>query len=157
MQDALLSDLQELEARFRAAFQSSAIGMGLVSLDGKILQVNEAVVKISGYTQEELCQRYDHENVFPEDLNVGTEMFRELMEGRRDWFQVEKRYVRKNGEVFWARLTLSAVRGSQGRPLYLVGMLDDIDEQKKALESLKESEISLPCCVRECRNRHRPG
>ena len=140
MQDALLPDLQESEARFRAAFQSSAIGMGLISLDGKILQANEAVVKMSGYTEEELCQRYDHENVFPEDLNVGMDLFQELLEGRRDWFQVEKRYVRKNGEVFWTRLTLSAVRGSQDQPLYLVGMLDDIDEQKKALESLEESE-----------------
>jgi len=140
MQDALLSDLHESEARFRAAFKSSAIGMGLLSLDGKILQVNEAVVKMSGYSEEELCQRYDHENVFPEDLNVGMSLFQELLGGKRDWFQVEKRYVRKNGEVFWTKLTLSAVRDSQGQPLYLVGLIDDIDNQKKAKEDLQDSE-----------------
>lgn len=140
MQKDLLNDFQESEARFRAAFQSSAIGMGVLSLDGKILQVNEAVVKMSGYTQEELCQRYDHENVYPEDLNIGMDLFQEMLEGKRDWFRVEKRYVRKNGEVFWARLTLSTVRAPDGSPAYLVGMIDDIDEQKKALESLKESE-----------------
>ena len=137
----LLNDLQESEARFQAAFQSSAIGMGVLSLDGKILQVNDAVVKMSGYTREELCQRYDHENVYPEDLNIGMDLFQELLDGTRDWFQIEKRYVRKNGEVFWARLTLSTVRAPDGSPSYLVGMIDDIDEQKKTLKSLKESEV----------------
>lgn len=140
MQKDFLNGSQESEARFRAAFQSSAIGMGLLSLDGKILQVNEAVVKMSGYTEEELCQRYDHQNVFPEDLNVGTDLFQELLDGKRDWFQVEKRYIRKNGEVFWARLTLSVVRDPQGHPMYLVGLIDDIDKQRESVEGLKESE-----------------
>lgn len=140
MQNDLLTELQESEARFRAAFQSSAIGMGLLSLDGKILQVNDAVVKMSGYSREELCSRYDHQNVHPEDRNLGTDLFQEMLDGKRDWYQVEKRYVRKNGEFFWTRLTLSAVRDSRGQPMYLVGLLDDIDEEKRALESLRESE-----------------
>ena len=140
MPDNLLTELQESEARFRAAFQSSAIGMGLLSLEGKILQVNDAVVKMSGYSEEELCRRYDHENVYPEDREIGTDLFQEILEGKRDWYQVEKRYVRKNGEVVWTRLTISAVRDPAGHPLYLVGLIDDIDEQKRALKSLRESE-----------------
>jgi len=140
MQPNLLTDLQESEARFRAAFQSSAIGMGLLSLDGRILQVNDAVLKISGYSEAELLQRYDYENVFPADRQIGQELYRELLDGKRDWFQVERRYVRKNEEVFWTRLTISAVRGAQGKPLYFVGLIDDIDAQKKMLEVLQESE-----------------
>lgn len=140
MQSHFLTELQESEARFRAAFQSSAIGMGLLGLDGKILQVNEAVLKMSGYTEEELLQRYDHENVYAEDRNIGADLLKELMEGKRDWLKVEKRYVRKNGEVFWTRLTISAVRDAQGNPLYFVGLIDDIDAQKNAMDALRESE-----------------
>jgi PAS domain S-box-containing protein len=135
-----LTELQELEARFQAAFQSSAIGMGLFSLDGRILQVNDALVNMSGYTEEELRRRNNLENVYPEDQDIGMDQFQELLEGKRDWFQVEKRYVRKNGYAFWTRSTLSAVRDSQGRPMYLVALIDDIDEQKNALKSLRESE-----------------
>jgi PAS domain S-box-containing protein len=135
-----LTELQELEARFQAAFQSSAIGMGLFSLNGKILQANDALVNMSCYSAEELRSRYNHENVYPEDQEIGMDQFQELLEGKRDWFQVEKRYVRKNGDIFWTRSTLSAVRDSQGRPMYLVGLVDDIDAQKKAVEGLRESE-----------------
>jgi PAS domain S-box-containing protein len=99
MQNDLLTELQESEARFRAAFQSSAIGMGLFSLDGRILQVNDALVKMSGYTEEELRRRYNHENVHPEDKEIGMDQFQQLLEGKRDWFQVEKRYVRKMGRL----------------------------------------------------------
>jgi PAS domain S-box-containing protein len=134
------TELQESEARFRAAFQSSAIGMGLLALDGKILQVNDAVLRMSGYTEDELLQRYDQENVYPEDRNIGMDLFPEVMDGSRDWFQVEKRYVRKNGEVFWTRLTTSAVRDPQGKVLYFVGLIDDIDVQKRMLENLQASE-----------------
>jgi PAS domain S-box-containing protein len=143
VQNLLLSELQESEARFKAAFQSSAIGMGLLTLDGKILQVNDAVLKMSGYSEEELLQRTDYENVYPEDRDLGRDMHRELLAGKRDWYQVEKRYVRKNGDVFWARVTLSAVRDAGGKILYLVGLLDDIDIQRKALESLQESEAQF--------------
>ncbi|NTU56095.1 MAG: PAS domain S-box protein, partial [Anaerolineales bacterium] len=140
METSPLSTLQEFEARFRAAFQSSAIGMGLLTLEGRILQVNEAVVKMSGYSREELYERYDAQNVFPEDREVGMDLFQELLDGKRDSYQVEKRYIRKNGEVFWTRLTLSAVRNPDNSPNYLVAMVEDIDQQKRTLAELKESE-----------------
>jgi PAS domain S-box-containing protein len=135
-----VDELYQSQERFRAAFESSAIGMGLLALDGKILQVNDAVLKMSGYTKDELFQRYDHENVYPEDRDVGADLFQELLAGKRNWFQVEKRYVRKDGDVFWVRLTLSAAYDPQGNIAYLVELIDDIDAQKKALESLHESE-----------------
>jgi PAS domain S-box-containing protein len=139
-QKRALSELQESEARFRASFQSSAIGMGLLALDGKILQVNDAVCQMSGYSAEELQQRYDNQNVYPEDLNVGMDLFAEVIEGKRSSFSVEKRYMRKSGEVFWTRLTLSLVRNPDGSPGYLVGMIEDINEQKRVLAELQESE-----------------
>jgi len=133
-------ELRESEKRFRATFESSALGIGILSLDGKIMQANTAVCAMSGYSEAELQQRYDSQNVYPEDLNVGAELFEELLTGKRDSYSVEKRYVRKNGEVFWALLTLSAVRDDDGNPIYLVGLIEDIDEQKRTLAELQESE-----------------
>ncbi len=133
-------ELRAAEARFKAAFESSAIGMGLMTLDGRILAANAAVCKMSGYTEEELKQRYDYQNVYPADAQVGMDRFAEMLEGKCASYTVEKRYLRKSGQAFWARLTLSLVRDSQGEPSYLVSMVEDIEEQKRTLSELRESE-----------------
>lgn len=143
MADSLQQREQEgrqSEARFRAAFESSAIGVGVMTLEGKILAANAAVCKMSGYTEEELKQRYDSENVYPPDAQVGLDLFVEMLAGKRDYFGIEKRYIRKNGEVFWTRLTLSLVRSADGEPSYLVGMIEDIDQKKRMLAELQVSE-----------------
>ena len=136
----ILAELGESEARFRATFENSAIGIGLLSLDGRILRANEAVCRISGYTEEELKQRSDRENVYPEDWEIDRDLAQELITGKRDSYQIEKRYARKNGQVFWARLCLSLVRDSTGKPSYLVGLIEDIDEHVRMLEELRLSE-----------------
>jgi len=143
MTDALQrreAERQQLEERFRAAFESSAIGMGLMTIEGKILAVNAAVCAMSGYTEAELIQRNDHENVYPPDAQVGLDLFAEMLAGKRANYSVERRYVRKNGEFFWVRLTLSLVRAASGEPAYLVGQIEDIDEQKRKSAALAESE-----------------
>ncbi len=143
MADALQqreAERRQMEERFRAAFESSAIGIGLLSLKGDILAANAAVCQMSGYTEEELRQRNDHDNVYPPDAEVGMDRFAEMLAGQRGYYSVERRYVRKNGEIFWARLTLSLVRDAQAQPAYLVGMVEDIDEQKRKDAILAESE-----------------
>ena len=133
-------ELERSERRFKAAFESSAIGMGLLSLDGWILAVNDAVCEMSGYTKEELLQRNDSQNVYPPDAEIGMDLFAEMLEGKRGYYSVEKRYVRKNGDPFWTRLTLSMVRDVAGKPTYLVGMIEDIEGQKRTLAELQKSE-----------------
>jgi len=132
--------LQESEARFRAAFECAAIGMAEIALDGRILRANAAICAMSGYTEEELQQRYDYQNVYSGDRDVGMDLFQNLLNGARDHFQVERRYVRKNGDIFWTNLTLSAVRDINGAPLYTVVLIQDVTEQKRALEELRKSE-----------------
>lgn len=132
--------LEESEARFRAAFESSAIGMALTTIEGRFLKANAAVCKMSGYTEQELVQLTSNDIVFPADALVGLDLFEGMMAGQRDYYQVERRYVRKNGEVFWTRLTLSAVQDTPGKIAYLVGLVEDIDEQKRTLAELRKSE-----------------
>jgi PAS domain S-box-containing protein len=131
---------RQMEQRFRAAFESSAIGMGLLTLDGWILAANAAVCQMSGFTEDELKRRNDSENVYPPDAQVGMELFDEMLAGKRGDYSVEKRYVRKDGEIFWTRLTLSLVRDPRGEPAYLVALIEDIDEQKRKSAALAESE-----------------
>ena len=88
--------------------------MSLTTLDGQILAANAAVCQMSGFTEAELQQRNDRENVYPPDAEVGMDRFAEMLEGQRGYYSVERRYLRKSGEVFWARLTLSLVRDAAG-------------------------------------------
>ncbi|MBP7689529.1 MAG: PAS domain S-box protein [Thermoflexales bacterium] len=132
--------LQESEERFRAAFESSAIGMALMTLEGRFLKANAAIRAMSGYTEEELTHLTSDNTVFPDDALVGLDLFIEILAGQRDYYQVERRYVRKNGEVFWTRLTLSAVREVSGAAAYVVALVEDIDDQKRMLTDLRKSE-----------------
>lgn len=134
------AELRESEARFRAAFENSAIGIGLLGLDGRILAANAAVCEMSGYSEAELLERHDYQNVYPPDLEIGRELFADMLAGKLNSYSIERRYVRKNGHVFWTRLTLSMVRGDQEQPLYLIGMIEDIDQQKQMMVELRESE-----------------
>jgi PAS domain S-box-containing protein len=134
------AERQQIEERFRAAFESSAIGMGLLTLDGQTLAANAAVCQMSGYSEAELKQRFDYENVYPPDAHVGMDLYEEMLAGQRGYYSVERRYLRKDGDVFWTRLTLSLVQDAAGQPAYLVAMVEDIDEQKRNSAALMESE-----------------
>ncbi len=143
MTDALQqreTERRQLEERFRAAFETSAIGMGLISLEGRILAANAAATEMIGYSEAELVQRTNQQNVYPEDAELGQDLHAEMMQGKRNFYSVEKRYVRKNGEVFWTQLTLSMVHDSLGKPDYLLWLLEDIDQRKRAVEELRKSE-----------------
>lgn len=134
------AELLESNERFRAAFESSAIGMALTQLDGRLLRANAALCNISGYSEEELMGMEGFKLVYPPDLEIGLQEFGEMMNGGRPSYQVEKRYIHKTGRVFWVRMSMSVMRRLDGSPTNLVTMVEDIDEQKRVQESLRESE-----------------
>jgi PAS domain S-box-containing protein len=134
------ANLSEADRLFRATFDNAVIGVGLLALDGRILRANRAVCRMSGYTEAELQQRRDGDNVHPDDRHLHAAEFAELVCGARDSLVSERRYLRKSGEMFWARISLSLVRAADGTPSYLVGMLEDIDQQKQLWAELRESE-----------------
>ena len=133
-------ELNESEARFRAIFENSAIGMSLIGLDRQPLEVNSAVSRLSGYSREEFIKKNTREITHPEDVNIGDAKFQELLDGKRDSYQIEKRFLRKQGGYYYARQTISGVRNPDGKPLFIVSMTEDITEQKKAQQNLQESE-----------------
>jgi PAS domain S-box-containing protein len=128
------------EETFRRAFEHAAFGMVLVGSDGCFLQVNRAACDMFGYPAEELITKTFQELTFPEDLEVGVELFQDLVSGRQDFGWLEKRYVRKDGKVIWTLLSTSAVRDRRGKLLYLVSQIQDITERKAAEANLAETE-----------------
>jgi PAS domain S-box-containing protein len=125
-------ELHQSEARFRAMFDNTAIGMTLSTLDRHILQMNEALTRITGYSLEDLKDLHPSDLSHPEDRDLGKEEFAELLTGKRNEFSMERRYFHKSGRMFWGRVTYSLVYDSNGKPCNLVGLMEDITEQKMA-------------------------
>ena len=129
--------LAEAEARFRGAFDDAPIGMALVAPDGHWLHVNRALCEIVGYDEEELLERTFQDLTHPADLETDLALAQELLNGKRRTYQLEKRYIRKDGRTVWVLLSASLVRDEDGAPRYFVGQIQDVNERKALEEQLR--------------------
>lgn len=118
--------LRDSEARFRAIFEGAAIGIGVADLNRRLLDCNPAYAQILGYGVEELRGRTFPVATYPDDADVDRVLYAELVAGRRDHYQIEKRYVRKDGRLVRGRLTASLVREADGAPRYIIEMVEDL-------------------------------
>lgn len=123
--------LQKSEQRFRAIFERSGIGIALANLQGKFLECNPASTKILGYTQAELCRMHVADYTYPDDMNTDSEMFAQLVAGKLRNYEVEKRYIHKDGYLVWGRLNVSLVQNSLGAQ-FVICMIEDITQRKQA-------------------------
>lgn len=135
--------LRESERQFRAAFDNSPIGMALVSLEGRFLQVNSALAGILGYSPQEMLALDFQSVTHPADLEQDLARVRYLLAGEADTYEMEKRYLHRTGQEVVAQLNVSLVRDSEGKPEYFIAQVQDITQRKQAEESLRESEHSL--------------
>jgi PAS domain S-box-containing protein len=135
------SRLVESEERFRGAFEFAAIGMALVAPDGRWLRVNPSLCRIVGYSPEELRATTFQAITHPDDLETDIEYVRRMLEGSISHYEMEKRYFHKDGHLVWILLSVSLVRDGEGRPLYFVSQIQDINARKEAEARLIESEL----------------
>jgi formate hydrogenlyase transcriptional activator len=130
--------LRKSEQRWRGVFDNSRVGVALQDGSLRYIDANAAFVKMLGYGLDELrtitCLEITHE----EDVERYKSCIDEMMTGKRDHFEIEKRYIRKDGEVIWARLNGSIIGGGQS-DLWVV-MAEDITERKRAEQALANSE-----------------
>ena len=126
--------------RLRVAFEKAPIGVVLKDPGGRPWESNPAFGRMLGYSEEELRGMVRADFTHPEDVEKDAELYEELLRGERESFQLEKRYVRKDGSVIWGRLSASLVDAGDGEPPFAFGVAEDITERKKAEEALKESE-----------------
>ena len=133
--------LHESQERFSCAFHDAAIGMALGTLEGKWLMVNSALCALVGYTEQELMAITYKDITHPDDLEADLALFRKMLGGEIRTYQMEKRYVHKQGHVVWVLLTVSMVRDQAGQPLYCIGQMQDITERKRIQDDLTESQM----------------
>ena len=132
--------LFESEQRFKSAFQYSAIGMALVSLEGKCLKVNSVLCSILGYSEDELLMKTFQEYTHPDDLDGDLDYLNQLLAGKIESYKMEKRYFHKNGKIIWGLLAVALAKDNTGAPLYLISQIEDITEHKLADAALRKSE-----------------
>jgi len=135
--------LRESEERFRGAFEHSGIGMALVGLDGRWLRSNPETRRILGYTEEELQASRFQDVTHPEDLAADLRDYERALRGEIDHFEMEKRYIHKDGHIVPAFLSVSIVRDENRRPLYFVSQLQDMTERQKAHLEIERLRIEL--------------
>jgi diguanylate cyclase (GGDEF)-like protein/PAS domain S-box-containing protein len=124
--------LQKSEARFRGIFEQAAMGIALVDLAGHLIHSNPAIQQMLGVEEHQLRRKLFNKFFYPYDTTVEKEFYQQLLAGERQMYQMEKYFFRENSSMLWARLTTSLVRDEDSNPLYLVQMIEDITERKRA-------------------------
>ena len=136
--------LMESERRFRSSFEHAAVGMALVGSEGRWLRVNRSLCEIVGYKDEELLQRTFQDITHPEDLDKDLRQARRLLEGEISSYQMEKRYIHKDGHVVWVLLNGSLVRDEAGNPLYFIAQVQDVSARKRIEGQLQRQALQDP-------------
>jgi PAS domain S-box-containing protein len=135
--------LRKSEERWRFVFENSAIGVALTDLNGRFLATNHVFQTIVGYTEEEL-HALNFLDVTHEDYREANwALITELLEGKRGQFQIEKKYLRKDGSSIWVSNNVSLVPGTERVPRFIMALSEDIAERKRAEQALRRSEAYL--------------
>ncbi len=128
--------LTRSEERYRQTFEHAAVGVAETGLDGRCMRVNDKLCEITGYSRHELLNKTFMEITHPDDLDEDLRQMQELLEGSRPSFSMEKRYIRKDGNVVWVALSVGLIRNVDGRPHYTIVVVQDIQDRKKISEAL---------------------
>lgn len=132
--------LRESEQRFEMFLRAAPIGIAVVDATGHLALTNEAFERMVGYDAEELQTLSVADLTLPEDLPKDEALFLEMMAGERDAYQIEKRYVRKDGSLMRGQLTVFVQRDEEGRPVTGYGMLEDITETRALEDQLRQAQ-----------------
>jgi diguanylate cyclase (GGDEF)-like protein/PAS domain S-box-containing protein len=129
--------------RFRTLFDGASIGILRLGPDGRAVEVNPALEQMLGYTAAELGGMSFREYMHREDLDRADVLFRDLIRGQRESFQLEARYCRKDGELVWAHVRAALERDQDGEPAFAVTMIENITQRKRAeAELIRQSELN---------------
>lgn len=135
--------LRESEEKFRATFNQAAVGISISTPEGKFIQVNEAYPKIFGYSQEEFSHMSISSISHPDELDGDKKIIGDLLTGKMQIVGREKKYLHRSGEIIWGRVFGTIVYDGDKNPKYIVGVLEDITEQRKAEELQRENDERL--------------
>jgi PAS domain S-box-containing protein len=141
--------LQDSEAKFRKIFEYAPFGATMMDLKGKIALANRAICEMMGYTKEELEKMHFSEFTHPDDQDTNIALFNKLISNEIDHYRMEKKYVRKTGQVVWGSLAVIAARDAESKEMMIIAMVEDISKRKKFEQKLKKSQDDLEALVAE--------
>jgi PAS domain S-box-containing protein len=129
------------DSRYRALFENPVIGIRISSVaeGGRIVEANPAYERMLGYSAAELAERTFFDLTHPEDLARNRQLYKEVTAGERDSYQIEKRFVRKDGSTFWGLLTVHTVQDENGRATHDIGLVEDVSAYHRSQEELVAS------------------
>lgn len=131
------------DVRWRIAFENSAIGVSMADFTGRFFAANSAFLNILGYTESELYQLTFLDITYEEDRELNQALIQELIEGKRQHFELEKRYCRKGGGLVWVRTNVALAPGVGGTPSFWFAIVEDITPRKQAQEALQVAQAEL--------------
>ncbi|BFT74288.1 PAS domain S-box protein [Paenibacillus sp. P36] len=122
---------------FSQVFKYSPIGIALLSMQGKWLKVNASLCRITGYTESDFLDMTIQDILQMDDIDKTWDIRDQILDGKMDNFQMEKRFIHKNGYTVWVLLAINCMKDESGQPLYFITQIKDITERKLAEEDLK--------------------
>ncbi|OAN47560.1 hybrid sensor histidine kinase/response regulator [Chloroflexus islandicus] len=135
----LTAELYERERRFAALFDQLSIGIVVIEESGRIVDCNQAIATMLGFERDELIGTIIIHRTHPDDRNTDLLLWEELLDGKRDSYTVEKRYLHKDGHIVYGRMTCSAVRDKEDKITFLVRLIEDISAQRTAEAAVETS------------------
>jgi PAS domain S-box-containing protein len=126
--------LRESEERFRRVFEEGPLGLGLVGTDYRFEKVNSALCRMVGYDGAELVRMSFVDITHPDDVQADVRLAEQLFKREIPFYRIQKRYMKKTGEIIWINLTASMIQGPDGEPLHGLAMVEDITEIKRTQE-----------------------
>ena len=136
-------ELRKSEEKFRQAFQNAPIGMALCNMDGSFIQANPAYYQMLDFTENELKQMTFEDFTHPKDLARQMAYVEQCRRGEIDNYQMDKRYIKKDGEIIWVNMIATITKDEAGKPLHVVIMAANITEIKMAEENRQRLEAQL--------------
>lgn len=130
--------LKKSEATLYNAFEYAIIGKTLVASDHSIMRANNAFCEMLGYSEAELVGMFLNDITHPDDVEISIKHHKMLISGEIDRYQIEKRYLHKDGNIMWGLLSVSCVRDAQNNLLHAIAEIQDITERKKAEEEARQ-------------------
>jgi PAS domain S-box-containing protein len=128
------------DRRFQLAFEHAAIGMAIVGMDGRWIEVNRSLCEMLGYTEEEFQHTTFQDLTHPDEIEISRHLSRKLIDGEIPVMRLEKRYRHRDGHYIWGSLTSSVMRAANGEPLHYVSQIEDTSQRRYLEDRLQGSE-----------------
>ncbi|MGC8942489.1 MAG: PAS domain S-box protein [Caldisericia bacterium] len=131
------------ELRLRAIFEQASVGVTVIDKDGNFIEFNKAFQNMMGFSEDEIRKKSFKDFTYPSDLIENLKLFVDAVNGKIEKYIIEKRYIKKDGTIFWGRVNSSVIKDKEGNILYLLSLIEDITDSKNKEIRLKEKDENL--------------